>query len=307
MAKKSFESPIYQQFISYRPHQSASYARCIYPQRSAPRALNSGYSRTSLANQTATARKLKTALNWMLLLCPRQYVYSKELNKTFSFRLAFITLTLPSQQKHSDQYLNANLLQPFLRVLKNKCKLTHYIWKAEAQSNGNIHYHIISNVFIHYKLLRHYWNIKLNKLKYFADTKFHDSIFEANTTDVHSVYQVKSLAAYLSKYLTKSANLCNHVSVCTGTTNELPFIPIYQYLQDLKGCYWQTRRLILSKSFGVSAEIPTSGIIYEEGTESFNRVYQWLLSNTIKKIQPNDYVTIYTHDPAKSYNSLIRQ
>lgn len=295
MSNKQREQLVFQSFLSFRPSSTVSYARCMNPPGRAhlEHSLNNGLKRSETSLQTR--RKIRTVIDWMTILCPIQYVYSKELNKTFYFRLGFITLTLPSPQKHKDSYLNKYLLQPFIRKIKAKYKVNHYIWKAETQGNGNIHWHFIVNKFIHYKLIRHQWNILLNKLNYFDQTKFSNSIFEANTTDVHSVYKVKNLGAYLSKYLSKTKTLSNSVRISNDYNNK----PIEQddsiYIRDNKGLIWQYRRPVKCKSFGVSEHIRTSGVSYEQGSQAYNFLSCWLQHNTEKELIPNDYIKIYVH------------
>ena len=295
MPKHQRESLIFQAFLSFRPSSTVAYARCMNPPSRAHVAHNLNNTLKRSETSIQTRRKMRTIIDWMMILCPVQYVYSKELNKTFRFRLGFITLTLPSVQTHKDSYLNTHLLQPFLRTIKAKYKVNHYVWKAETQGNGNIHYHVIVNKFIHYKLIRHHWNILLNKLGYFDQTKFKESIFEANTTDVHSVYKVKNLAAYLSKYLSKTKSLSNSVRLTNDRLNK----PIVQddsdYLIDSKGLVWQFRRPVKCKSFGVSESIRTNGISFEQGTHQYNFLTEWLKTNTEKELQPNDYIKIYVH------------
>ena len=117
-------------------------------------------------------KRIEKALSWLLYMAKSKRVYDAELQKSFTFKMNFITLTLPSIQQHDDSYLNKHLLKPFIRLMRDKFGLTHYIWKAETQGNGNIHWHLTVNKFIHYKHIRHYWNILLNKLGYFTHTKF---------------------------------------------------------------------------------------------------------------------------------------
>src|SRR5213079_1819998 len=82
-------------------------------------------------------KRLTNAINWMLVFSDKKRVFEKSSGKTFSFRLAFLTLTLSERQKHTDQYIKEHLLQPFLYWLDRSHKAS-YVWKAESQLNGNI-------------------------------------------------------------------------------------------------------------------------------------------------------------------------
>ncbi|MCF6184303.1 MAG: hypothetical protein L3J56_06700 [Bacteroidales bacterium] len=152
------------------------------------------------------------------------------------FKLTFITLTLSAKQVHSDKEITRTLLGSFLDSLRRKWKVDQYIWKAEKQENGNIHYHILTNKFIHWEEIREVWNRIQNKdgfnyvdkysskmQKFFKNgfKKFPgDKRSEAtqrkayevnkktnwtnpNSTDIHALYKVKNVAAYIAKYVSK--------------------------------------------------------------------------------------------------------
>lgn len=302
MGKNNRETLIFQSFLSFRPSVSCAYVRCLNPPGRSGHALTSGMVRLKTESSIQTARKIRTAIDWMLLQCKPQIVYSKELNRQFKFRLGFITLTLPSIQQHDDSYLNKHLLKPFIRLMRDKFGLTHYIWKAETQGNGNIHWHLTVNKFIHYKHIRHHWNILLNKLGYFTHTKFNHSIFEANTTDVHSVYKVRNIAAYLSKYLSKKKQLSNSIRLSESTQVKPAVINKSEYFTDPVGLVWQYRRPVTCKSFGVSENIKTNGISFEEGSHAYNELRAWLNENTERELTPNDYIKLYIHKAVTSLN-----
>lgn len=86
----------------------------------------------------------------------------------------FVTVTLPSNQVHSDLQIKKYILDPFLSWLKvtnqdvfktgvNKGKLKGfgvetYFWRAETQKNGNVHFHIICDRYIPWERIRQKWN-----------------------------------------------------------------------------------------------------------------------------------------------------
>ncbi|MCF6365260.1 MAG: hypothetical protein L3J35_03565 [Bacteroidales bacterium] len=156
--------------------------------------------------------------------------------KSVKYKLTFITLTLSSTQVHTDKEITKSLLGGFLDSLRRKWKVDQYIWKAEKQENGNIHYHILTNKFIHWKEIREVWNRIQNKpgfnyvdrysekmRKYFKkgfkpfpnDKRSEAKQREAyeinkknnwtnpNSTDIHALYKVKNIAGYIVKYVAK--------------------------------------------------------------------------------------------------------
>ena len=97
----------------------------------------------------------------------------------------FLTLTLPSPQVHDDREINRKCLQPFLQQLKRQHGITHYFYRAEAQENGNLHYHILTDRYIDKGDLQIAWNKCLNVLGY--EDRYYETTGQINppSTDVH--------------------------------------------------------------------------------------------------------------------------
>lgn len=196
------------------------------------------------ANDTAgkislpAKKRIQNAVNWLYYLSKEKITVKNR--QKFTFKINLITLTLPSKQKHSDKYIKKEMLNAFLEWMRYK-GVKSYIWKAEPQKNGNIHFHITTNIFIHWKEIRDKWNKICKKEGYLQPytDKFKNLTFEKyvnlvtkegtqpdltklravydrgeaenwqnpNSTDVHSVKKVRKLAAYVAKYLTKESNI----------------------------------------------------------------------------------------------------
>lgn len=155
-----------------------------------------------VSNKAAT--RIKNAVNWMLLLTDKKRIYSKKERSTFTFYLNFITLTLPEDQKHTDEELKEVLLIPFIEWMVKTQDAKMWFWKAERQSNGRIHFHITSHVFIHWKSIRKKWNYLLAKngyYKVFQDGTKKDSV---SGTDIRAAKNAEQVGSYLSKYASKN-------------------------------------------------------------------------------------------------------
>lgn len=155
------------------------------------------YSHSHLTYQSQ--KRMKKALELLIYTAKYKTVFVKATNSHFRYKLNFVTLTLPSRQMHTDREIVKNCLSPFLENWQNGRKGFLYIWKAEVQHNGNIHFHLVTNSFIHYLKLRKRWNKAINKLGY-VDRSNSDN---PNSTDVHAVEGKKDLASYLAKYMNK--------------------------------------------------------------------------------------------------------
>lgn len=191
-------------------------------------------------------RRLTNAVNWLVASARKQYVYDKSSNKRYSFKVNFVTLTLPSLNHGiSDHKFKSVLLHNFINTCRYKFGMKNFIWKVEAQANGNIHAHFTTDTFIHWKDLRRVWNRilvkhgamdeytqKHSKMTFEDYVSTYDSkgerditqlrrAFEAgvqsnwqdpNSTDVHAVWKIKDLAAYLAKYMGKGEDDRRNIS-----------------------------------------------------------------------------------------------
>ena len=155
------------------------------------------------------------------------------------YRITFVTLTLPAIQIENDKENKRNLLNRFLIESYRKWKVNSYIWVAEKQKNGNLHYHILYDRYIEWREIRSLWNKILDANGYIekyrqAQKLWHNPTFrvrenllntwseaqqreayeygvrtnwtDPNSTDIHSLRKIKNPAAYITKYLTKSVD-----------------------------------------------------------------------------------------------------
>lgn len=188
-----------------------------------------------IVSRKATAR-INRIVSWFTCLAKERR--SEHEKKILHYRLTFVTLTLCAAQFHKDDFIKRNLLNRFLiRLSRDPYNVENYFWRAEAQENGNIHFHIIIDKYIHYKELRNEWNAILKDygyiekyqskmLEFFKDGfRMSDNVqdkrteeqqraayeqnkksnfTDPNTTDIHNLKFVNNIAAYISKYCAKN-------------------------------------------------------------------------------------------------------
>lgn len=149
--------------------------------------------------------KIGKAIEWALLVSEPKKHWNANTNSWFWWRCNLITLTLSAPQMHSDNTIKSKLLNHFLVVAARKWKVVNYIWRAESQANGNIHFHIVTDQYIHWEDLQVEWNRIQAKLGYI--TAFYKRVghMKPNSTDVHSLCNVTNIAAYLTKYCSKNS------------------------------------------------------------------------------------------------------
>lgn len=238
---------------------------------------------SGIISRKAKRRMLK-AIDWLLILSENKTVHSPSTKKKFKFKISFITLTLASKQVHSDNEIKSELLNQFLIEARKKWGVDKYVWRAEKQMNGNIHFHIVVDKFIQYDRLRKVWNRIQNKLGYvdrYADNQmdFHKEGFRfqkkfaknwsyakqkkayhegmacnwinPNSTDIHSVTKVRNLANYIGKYCSK-----NPKAKIISTETNVSFSPRRENDNfDFTSCKIAVEyeeKLVTGKSWGLS-------------------------------------------------------
>ncbi|MCT3809447.1 hypothetical protein HZP70_11670, partial [Elizabethkingia anophelis] len=123
--------------------------------------------------------------------------------------ITLATLTITKEQKHTDKEFNqvlrkfldhikkvdSYLINPTTRMKTNikAPRVRQFFWRAEVQSNGNIHYHILFDAFVNKNTLKRVWNGYLQKMGYPP---------AYNSTRIESLRNVKDVVAYVCKYLT---------------------------------------------------------------------------------------------------------
>lgn len=182
-------------------------------------------------------RKITKAVEYLIAITANKTVTNRITGRKLSMKVAFITLTLASTQIHSDNEIISKLLNQFLIEIKKYHLVKNYIWRAEKQKNGNIHFHILIDKYIPYQEVRDRWNRIQNKLGYVdryrnEQLTWHKNGFKLrsnllptwpaekqkrayergakthwnspNSTDIHSIRKIINLKNYIVKYITKS-------------------------------------------------------------------------------------------------------
>ena len=148
-------------------------------------------------------KKLKRAIGLMVASAKEKEAPNFKTGKTYKFKVNFITFTLPASQADIEDKTIKVCLDNWIKRAKRKHKLHSYVWRAERQANGNIHYHMITDVWIHYEKIRNDWNSVLKDtglIQQFKEKHGHEN---PNSTDVHAIWKIKNLVQYFVKYMSK--------------------------------------------------------------------------------------------------------
>jgi hypothetical protein len=158
-------------------------------------------------------RRLKRAFHLLLAIAKPVTFFDYSRNKNITFLLNFITLTLSAKQGiFTDYEIKYKLLNSFLTTLRRKKGLRSYIWRAEPQKNGNIHFHITTNQYFEQQFIRDTWNNcqkQLGFIDLFNEKHHH---INPNSTDIHSIIKIDRAGAYIAKYLSKISDDSRKIS-----------------------------------------------------------------------------------------------
>ena len=157
--------------------------------------------------------KIIRCVNVLFDISHEKKFWNEKRKKWNKFRLNFITLTLSSAQMMvEDRIIKKECLEWWLSVARRKFGMKHYVWKAERQKNGNIHFHITTNIFIGVQELRDSWNRAQERIGFLDlfEKKFNHR--NPNSTDVKIVRNSKDLGVYIGKYISKELKKEDRIS-----------------------------------------------------------------------------------------------
>lgn len=152
-------------------------------------------------------RRIKYATRLMFWSSEKKKGFERKTGKQFTWRLNMITLTLSDQQRHTDKFIRKNLLEPFLRILRWQFGVEKYVWKAEVQLRGALHFHITTDKFLPWKEIQNIWNRIQERHGYLIEYKKANEGKEPNSTDIKAIKNDKQLSNYLGKYISKSEEM----------------------------------------------------------------------------------------------------
>lgn len=203
-------------------------------------------------SEKATSR-LKNSIKYLFWLSGVYVRKGNKFNAKAYKKVSMLTLTLSSKQKHSDWYIKKNMLNQFLIEIRQYNKNLIYVWRAEKQQNGNIHFHILLNIYLPVIKLLSIWNRIQKKEGYLKDyykkhcnlnftqylklypcTRFVDIFrrrrafvagqqsgwLNPNSIDIVSLKSVKKSYAYISKYISKSELVKLNCLLDNGTIDD---------------------------------------------------------------------------------------
>lgn len=120
--------------------------------------------------------------------------------RIINFRQGFLTLTLPGVATADHKAIKRKVLDPFFTYSRNVLHLKDYVWTAELQERGEIHFHVLVNQFLDKDRIRRAWN----------DACARSGIVDMSnaelkpSTEIEAVKSYNGSKAYAAKYIGKA-------------------------------------------------------------------------------------------------------
>lgn len=300
MAGKSDYVPHFVDGISLKPHCAIGYTIQINQRyRSLMPKSNKSIGYLSMKAKA----KMNNAINWLIYLSEGKKYYSKKTKKTHKLHVNFMTLTLSAKQMHDDKYIVNKMLRPFLKYLVRQ-GIELYVWRAEAQFNGNIHFHITTNKYIHYQSIRNKWNSIQQKHGYIKEYIANGGDENPNSTDIHGVKSIDNLASYMVKYMGK-AQVDNYCSIYLPIESKPKQNFIIGELElNKKGFYQSKRRVLTCKVWSCSTQLMNKRKNIDEGSLLYNELKQTLELHSEQK--QKDKHVLFLYDSVATRNYLFK-
>lgn len=210
--------------LQIRPNMMVVYPYTIYPDGRMSKKHHSGYSMRQTSESSLTEnfkgkqaysgqltphsrKRLQKTINLLVAVSQPKRVRPPLVEKAFTFKVNFVTLTLPAAQRGvSDKDIKSKCLDNWIKAMRRKHQLKSYVWRAERQYNGNIHFHITTDTFLPQDDIRNEWNRQLSKFHFIDEFRQKHGYSTPNSTDVHAVWKIKNIASYMVKYMSKNAD-----------------------------------------------------------------------------------------------------
>lgn len=120
--------------------------------------------------------------------------------KQMKFRQGFLTLTLPGVATADHKAIKNKVLDPFFTYCRNRMGLKDYVWTAELQERGEIHFHAIVNTFMDKQRVRDAWIRACENSGIVAMS----SSAKRPSTEIEKCKSYNGSKAYAAKYLGKA-------------------------------------------------------------------------------------------------------
>lgn len=202
---------LYEPVVQVRPKKLIAYSRYVGPPgnrvASELRNLNMLVQRAKAYGGSLSPGARKRMIKAISLLCAmteKRFIFNPVTNRSQEHHLSFLTLTISDvARNYTSREVYKSCLRPLLQWLVKTHNVRLYVWVAELQKRGQIHYHIVFPNFVNYQEIRNKWNYLQLKAGYLEGFQAKHGHIDPNSTDIHSMRKIRNAASYLVKYMSK--------------------------------------------------------------------------------------------------------
>ena len=202
---------------------------------------------------TTKSKVRKMLDNWMSGVNYYRLYRKRKYDKSPAY-MTFVTLTLSDVQSHGDNELKRKLLMPFIQHLKRQHGVRFYFWRAEAQRNGNIHFHLIVDKYIYSGDLQYHWNRFQKELGYMDKYMDEHHSFDAPSTDIRKCPKDQKLINYVMKYVGKNPKKITGFRVKDGKREKVRVYVSESTDEDGRKSFYRVR-MLSGRIWGCSDEL----------------------------------------------------
>lgn len=120
------------------------------------------------------------------------------------YQIIMLTVTLSSTQQHEDKFIKRWLLAPFIGKLLRLQPDCNYLWRAEPQKNGNIHFHILLDRYFHKSWVQREWNKTQSQHGYHPYLSEDENVLGSSSTRIEALASKDNAVQYCAKYVSKN-------------------------------------------------------------------------------------------------------
>lgn len=209
-------------------------------------------------------------------------------------KLSFITLTVSNSHNLTAKTAYHLLFKHFLQWLRRTQGVSTYIWKAELQERGQIHYHITCPNFIYWKEIRGKWNELQRKAGLLTDYFQEHKHYDPNSTDIHAVEDQKKMDWYMVKELAKTIDIkrleMKRVVESLVQAGEIPAEKMQDFIDEYTGQEINTEGKLWDCSENLSA-IKLFNMALS--TRHEHKINAWKLQKKIREVKGDFWSIIY--------------
>lgn len=120
------------------------------------------------------------------------------------YQINMLTITLSATQQHNDKFIKRWLLVPFIAKLVKTNPDVSYLWRAEPQKNGNIHFHILIDRYFSKDWVQREWNKTQSQHGYHSQLTESKTDLGKNSTRIEALASKDNAISYVAKYISKN-------------------------------------------------------------------------------------------------------